>query len=441
MGDLFELLSSNVVDAGEPAARLAPPDRLQFELAIDRWIRAFGMENTAVGLIDINGFSELLARNGQQYANALLCGVAARISEVFRDDRIVGRIGMDTFGVVGHLEEVTHRRLKDVKRNPFLIAGQKNMISVSIGIAQGKECDGTGHALLLAATLAMKSAKVKGYGGHAYYSHEMGLAARRRSELMGLLHAAVQGRDMYLAFQPQLALPPVGLAAIPVGVEALLRWRLSTGEMVPPDVFLPLAEQSGLATSLGYQVISMALETEQRLRAQGFAGLRMAVNVSVPQFRDSAFADTVRQAMTDSGCSPDALELEITESVAGLGEEHLIDVLKELQALGVSIAIDDFGTGYSSLAYINRLPADRLKIDKSFVNSLGVAGPEACIAKTIIGMGHALGLTVLAEGVETEAQLLALQGIGCDEVQGFYFAKPMVEQDLVAWLREQLRTG
>lgn len=434
MGDLFELRTAEQKDG------LLPPDRRQFELAIDRWARVFGVEQTAVGLVDINGFSELLARNGQEYANTLLCGVAMRIAEVFCDECIVGRIGIDTFGVVGHLEEVTHRRLKDVRRHPFIVAGQKSMISVSVSVAQGPECVGTGHELLLAATLAMKSAKVKGYGGHAYYSHEMGVAARRRSELMGLLHAAVQGQDMYLAFQPQLALPTSGLDAVPVGVEALLRWRLSTGEMVPPDVFLPLAEQSELATILGYQVISMALETEQRLRVQGFSGLRMAVNVSIPQFRDSAFVGTVRQAMADSGCSPDALELEITESVAGLGEEHLIDVLKEIRALGVGIAIDDFGTGYSSLAYINRLPADRLKIDKSFVNSLGVAGAEACIARTIIGMGHTLGLKVLAEGVETEDQMVALQEFGCDEVQGFFFAKPMVEQDLLAWLQKQARS-
>lgn len=411
-------------------AVLEEPNRTRFERSIDDYIGKHGAPQTAVGLVDVNCFTEIVAQSGEEHAELLLRSVVRRLCEVFRGECVVGRIGTDTFGVVGGVGEISHTRLEEVRSRPFKVCGQESLVSVSVSIAHAVECEANGHAVLVAAALAMKTAKAKGYGGYAYYSRRLGGEARRRSELLEMLHAAVGRHELFLAYQPQISLEGGRVS----GMEALLRWRLSNGELVSPEVFLPLAEQSGLAVTLGYQVMSWALQAGHRLRRRGFAGLRMAVNVSVPQFRDPEFVNTVERALMETNSNPQELELEITESVAALGEHHLLDVLAEIRKMGVGIAIDDFGTGYSSLAYADRLPADRLKVDRSFIRTLGSGLAESRIAKTIIRMGHELGWRVLAEGVETAEQLEALRRYGCDEVQGFYFAKPMEESALVQWL-------
>lgn len=413
-------------------ARLGTPDRPKFERAIDEYIALHGSGDTAVGLIDIDQFTEISARSGNDYGDTLLLSMAWRLCRLFGNLCLVGRVGTDTFGVVGGTEQITHERLETVGAKPFNIGDQSCVITVSIGVARASECEENGSAVLLAASLAMKTAKANGCGGRAYYSRKLGTEARRRSQLLETLHSAIDKDELFLTFQPQLSLATNQV----VGLEALLRWRLPSGEIVLPDAFLPLVEQSGLAVSLGYQILSWALQVGHRLRAQGFEPLRMAVNVSIPQFRDPEFVATVQRALRETGSLPEHLELEITESVAGLGERHLIDVLTKIRDIGVAIAIDDFGTGYSSLAYVDRLPADRLKVDRSFISSLGSGRAESCIAKTIMSMGRELGWTVLAEGVETSAQVDILRELGCDEVQGFFFGRPMVEADLVTWWRQ-----
>jgi len=395
-----------------------------------------GKEQTSVGLVDIDCFTEISAQCGQEYGETLLCEVVQRLCKTFDGGCVVGRIGTDTFGIVGGTEEICHARLIDLQARPFYMDGQERNVSMAISVAQASECDGSsGRSVLLAATLAMKTARTKGYGGYAHYSRALGSEAQQRSKLKELLQAAVGTDQMFLAFQPQISIRTNQVT----GMEALLRWRLPSGEFVPPDVFVPMAEQSGMAISLGYQVLLWALETGHRLRANGHEGLRMAVNVSITQFRDARFVEAVRLALEETGSLPEHLELEVTESVAWLGEGVLIDVLTDLRTMGITVAIDDFGTGYSSLAYVDRLPADRLKIDRSFIGSLGSVRAESCIVRTIIRLGHDLGWTVLAEGVETREQAEILRKLGCDEVQGFYFARPMIEADLLAWLDGEMR--
>jgi len=219
-----------------------------------------------------------------------------------------------------------------------------------------------------------------------------------------------------------------------IGVEALMRWRAEDGRFVPPDRFIPVAERSGLIVGLGNWVLRIALHALARLRAAGYDRLRMAVNVSAVQFRQPDFLQTVEEALRDTGTNPEALELEITESVAALGFGYVEKLLHQLKSAGIGVAIDDFGTGFSSLSYLDRLPADRLKIDKSFVWALDSQQPGRRIADIVIELGRKLGMNVLAEGVETAAQTSLLRDLGCDDAQGYYFGKPMSLDELLSWL-------
>jgi len=244
------------------------------------------------------------------------------------------------------------------------------------------------------------------------------------------LHRALrQGNQLFTAFQPQIELQTGKL----VGVEALLRWQRTDGSFVSPVQFIPIAEHSSLIISLGDWVLRDALRSIKHIHRHGHADMRVAVNVSVVQLAQPDFLERLDRALAEEQVAPSHLELEITESVTALGIRQVASLLNEIRARGVAIAIDDFGTGFSSLSYLDRLPADRIKIDRSFIQTLDKA-QGARIAEMIVPLGHQLELTVLAEGVETEAQLKALQGLGCDEAQGYLLAQPMPLDEFVAWL-------
>jgi EAL domain-containing protein (putative c-di-GMP-specific phosphodiesterase class I) len=217
-----------------------------------------------------------------------------------------------------------------------------------------------------------------------------------------------------------------------------MRWRDEKGNFIPPDRFIPIAEQSGLINGMGRWVMRSALRTLRRLCDAGWNDLRMAVNVSVVQFQSDDFVESVARAIEDTGVAPVQIELEITESVAMTSAAEVEARLDALKALGVTIAIDDFGTGFSSLSYLDRLPLDRLKIDRSFVNNIGNGEEGARITEMIIGLGHKLDMTLIAEGVEDESQLRLLAALGCQEAQGYLFGKPMGADDLGPWLQEHL---
>jgi EAL domain-containing protein (putative c-di-GMP-specific phosphodiesterase class I) len=214
-----------------------------------------------------------------------------------------------------------------------------------------------------------------------------------------------------------------------IGAEALLRWRTEDGKFVPPDQFIPVAEQSGLMISIGEFVLRTACHQLRVLNDLGYPNFRMSVNVSQVQFRDPAFVRTVKRALADVGISPRNLELEITESMAAEELDFVLRVLNELKTLGVTIAIDDFGTGYSSLSILGQLQLDRLKIDKSFVSE------SAGVAKSIIDIARSLKLDLIAEGVETEQQASDLLSMGCTEAQGYLFSRPLAPPELLTWLK------
>jgi EAL domain-containing protein (putative c-di-GMP-specific phosphodiesterase class I) len=282
--------------------------------------------------------------------------------------------------------------------------------------------------LLKQAYVALKIAKTQHRGDSMFYSDAMGTDATERSTLLRRLREAFESDRLFVVYQPQVLLVNGGI----VGAEALLRWRTEEGKYVPPDQFIPVAEQSGLMISIGEFVLRSACHQLRTLNELGYPDFRMSVNVSQIQFRDPAFVDTVVRALTDAGISPRNLELEITESMAAEELDFVLRVLSELKQLGVTIAIDDFGTGYSSLSILGQLHLDRLKIDKSFVDELT---ESAGVARSIIDIARSLKLELIAEGVETQQQASELLAMGCNEAQGYLFSRPLAPRELLTWLQ------
>jgi EAL domain-containing protein (putative c-di-GMP-specific phosphodiesterase class I) len=281
------------------------------------------------------------------------------------------------------------------------------------------------------ATIALKQAKRQARGQHVVYNADIGELARSRAQLLAALHTAFDRQHLFLMYQPQIDLATGAL----IGLEALMRWRLSDGSLVPPDRFIPVAEQSGLIIQLGAWALQVACEAMQTLIAAGLSPLRMAVNVSMEQFKAPDFFDSVIGALQTSGLDGARLELEITESVAMMGPGRVTEILDKLRAQHIAVSIDDFGTGYSSLSHLEQLPLDRMKIDKAFVQQLGTGG-SGRIAEMIAELGQTLGLRVLAEGIEDRASWDALQAMGCHEGQGFFIARPMELEHLRSWIGE-----
>ncbi len=262
----------------------------------------------------------------------------------------------------------------------------------------------------------------------------MGVEIRERVSLMHALRSGFGRGELFLAYQPQIDLA----SRRPFGAEALLRWRLADGRLVPPDRFIPIAEYSGLIVEIGAWVLREACAELVRLRAAGHRDFTMSINVSQAQFRHPAFVEVLRRALVESGAPPQYVELEITESMAMEDPRHLAEILGEVKRTGVSIAIDDFGTGFSSLSHLQRLQIDRLKIDRTFVSEITESARGSSIAEMVIQLGRNLGLSVIAEGVEDERQAQILSSLGCPLAQGFLFSRPLSPEGLREWLGGQV---
>ncbi len=406
------------------------PNRVAQIEAIDRMGKVSRAQDRVLGLIDIDEFSETIDAFGYLFGDRQLQAVAARLRAALPADVHLARVGGDIFGVYGSRDVVNPASLRSILFEPFENEAGPHTISFSIGFASGAEADDRGAELLRNAAIALKRAKLDGPGNDAYYTAEVGMLTRQRVHLLHDLRAALDNDQLFVVYQPQFDLASGTIC----GIEALVRWRSGTGEAVPLDQFIPVAEQSGLIVDLGAWVLRMALAAQRELADHGYP-LRMAVNVSPVQFRHHAFLRMVRAAVAEAAIDARLLELEITESVALFGWAQTVERMRAIKALGASIAIDDFGTGFSSLSYLARLPTDCLKIDRSFVAALGNRHSGTPIAELVVQLGKQLGMRVLAEGVENPLQLQTLRSLGCHEGQGMAFAPPMEQQDLLHWLR------
>jgi diguanylate cyclase (GGDEF)-like protein len=390
--------------------------------------RAARVPGTIVGalFIDVDGFKHVNDNLGHAAGDRLLATVGQRLQAAVREQDTVGRLGGDEFVVLGEFSdgEVTvdrlADRLTDVLREPIELGEEGRTISItaSVGVAVGRYA--TPDALLRDADLALYAAKAAGKDRYALFDASAKTCVQDRVELQADLSAATQEGQFFLLYQPIFRLPDREL----VGVEALIRWRHPRLDVVvPPDEFISLAEESGLIVPIGRWVLDEACRQAAQWRAQGPA-IPVSVNVSACQLGRDGFVDDVRRALERHGVAPTLLTLEITETVLMRNARAASRHLHEIKALGVSIAIDDFGTGYASLSQLQRLPVDVLKIDRSFVAALDDGPRSRQLLQAILGVGQALSLAVVAEGVEKQSELAAIEEMGCEMCQGFLMGRP-----------------
>jgi diguanylate cyclase (GGDEF)-like protein len=408
------------------------PNRLAFIERLDAMQAQQALAGNAVALIDVDEFAEANDMFGHALGDKLLESIARRLVDALGASCMVARVGGDVFGVLGDESVVQPAVLLPLFEAPFATAGADLRISVSTGLVRLTGYQGTGADLLKDASIAIKRGKIGGQGQVVYFDDAVAHENRRRTRMLADLRHAFQAQELFMAFQPQVELRSGRI----VGVEALMRWPTAVDVMVSPETFIPVAEQSGLIVDLGEWALHQALALSDRLRADGLPPLRVAVNVSLVQFRHAGFLDMLDRALRVHPASAQTLELEITESVALMGSTAIERVLREVKARGVAVVIDDFGTGYSSLSYLDRLPVDRLKIDKSFIRPLAARDPDTRLVEMVIALSHKLGMQVVAEGVETEAQAAVIRALGCDEAQGYLWGRPMTAEYLMRLLAD-----
>lgn len=397
----------------------------------------------AVLFLDLDHFKVINDSLGHAAGDRILKASAARLLGVVGSSDTVARLGGDEFTIV--MEDANDRdAVKGMAEavlaafgEPILTEGHGDIvITPSIGISMFPDHGQVPTDLLKFADAAMYRAKERGRNNFQFYDEAMDAEVRRRATLTAALRRALDREELYLEFQPRQSLFDGRIS----GVEALLRWDSEEFGMIPPATFIPLAEEAGLILPIGEWVLAEACHRLCEWRDRGVLDLSVAVNVSVLQLLRGNLAASVAKALEVSGLPATRLELELTESVVMANAEQTITILRDLKRIGVSIAIDDFGTGYSSLIYLKRLPIDTLKIDKEFVGDLTRDPDDAAITSTIITMAHSLGLTVIAEGVETAEQLRYLRSQGCDEIQGFLLARPMEADACLDFLLKHART-
>jgi diguanylate cyclase (GGDEF)-like protein/PAS domain S-box-containing protein len=409
-------------------------DRLEQALARTRQAACVG-----VLVLDLDRFKVVNDSLGHAAGDQLLCAVAARLTECVRQEATVARLGGDEFAILlSDLADASQavrmaERILQALDTPLRL-GEHTVVTVtSIGMVTSTPTH-TPQDLLRDADVALYRAKTEGRGRYPVFDAAMHAQAMERLELEADLRQALERGEFEVHYQPKVALATGRLA----GLEALVRWRHPQRGLVPPAAFIPLAEESGLIRPIRQWVLEEACRQTRSWREQmPDVALSTSVNLSACQFRQPTLLTDVARALRESGVDPCCIELEMTESAAMEDAETTITMLQQLKALGVHLAIDDFGTGYSSLGYLKRFPVDVLKIDRAFVAGLRRDNADASIVHAVVSLGHALGLMVVAEGVETAEEAHQLHALGCDLGQGYYFAPPLPCEQAEAYIRRQ----
>lgn len=388
-------------------------------------------------VLDLDRFKFVNDSYGHPVGDALLQAVAARLKVAVREGDTVARLGGDEF-VILLADLADTKTAEDVVQKvlsmfiaPFILGEHALHISTSIGVSVFPADGDKGEILLKTADAALYSAKDKGRNGYQFYNRKMGVLVEERAEIEHALHQAMARRELELHYQPKVDLNSGQV----YGMEALLRWRRPEIGLVPPNRFIPLAEETGLIVPIGEWVLRTACAQLSAWHASGFAHLTMAVNVSARQFRQISMPELVREVLADSGVPAECLELELTESLLMQNPDLVVLALKQLKEIGVTLSLDDFGTGYSSLSYLKQFPIDVVKIDQSFIRDVTDSVDGASLTKSIIAMAKSLHMTTVAEGVETEGQLGFLNTNLCDAMQGYYFSRPLPSGEMGALLQ------
>jgi diguanylate cyclase (GGDEF)-like protein/PAS domain S-box-containing protein len=414
------------------------PNRILFDDRLQQAILLAQRHEYRVGVLflDLDRFKHVNDSLGHVIGDRLLQGVAKRLRCNVRRSDTVGRRGGDEFAVL--LSELDTR--EDAGRSaekllaaltvPYQISPHVLHVPASMGLSIYPDDGQDAETLMNNADTAMYHAKQNGRANFKYFKQEMTAGAVERQFIEGSLEAALERHQFSLHYQPKIGL---GTGAI-VGVEALLRWWHPERGFIPPDQFVPIAEDTGMILPIGRWVLGEVCRQSRAWLDDGRPLLPIAVNISALEFRADRFVDTIRELLDTSRLEPQGLELELTESVLMKDGESTIAILQSLKTIGVRLAVDDFGTGYSSLSYLRQFPIDSLKVDRSFVRGILTKSDDAVIVRAVINMGNSMNKRVIAEGVETRDQLDFLTAAGCEEAQGFYFHRPMTAAEFVALL-------
>lgn len=386
--------------------------------------------NHCVALIDLDNFSDINSILDEHYGDSVLKAVSAKLRFLFSDFTLVARLGNDLFGLYGPEQEVNPHNIAKIFTDPLLIDNSEPLrLSATSGLVRITNLDEPAAEIIKNAGAALKQAKRLARGKSIYFQNEQSTAARDRITMLNMLRTSLSEQHLELYYQPLIRLADQKVT----GAECLLRWQTPDGKFIPPDVFIPIAEQSGLMLPIGDWVFKTALNWRKSLQGIVDDQFRVAINVSHAQFAEPDFVERVTHHLKTHQVSGQQVEIELTESIAIENFDLLENKLKQLQALNIHLAMDDFGTGFSSLSVLQRLTLDRLKVDRTFISGQG-DNTDFDMAKTIISMATHLNLKAVAEGIETSEQLQAMLEAGCQYGQGYLFSKPLAEPDFLKWL-------
>jgi diguanylate cyclase (GGDEF)-like protein/PAS domain S-box-containing protein len=417
------------------------PNRSLFYEKLKRTLVRAPLRNWSVALlvIDLDHFKNVNDTRGHAFGDELLCQVSSRLLQCVRIRDTVARMGGDEFGVLLIPRDGQQRaivvadRMRAILRPPFLIKNAEVTVTASVGISVYPDDASDAETLMQYADTAMYQAKSAGRDTFRFFKPRMNTDALARVDLEAALRKAVDNEEFTLHYQPKVQISSGRVC----GLEALLRWHRAGHGLVSPGVFIPVLEDSGLIVPVGRWVIAEACKQIKTWHTSSIGPMAVAVNVASRQFVEGDLEREVTDALADHGIAADLLELELTESSLMANTESAVKILQKLKALGVAVSIDDFGTGYSSLAYLRRFAFDKLKIDIAFIRGITTDAEDAAIVLAIIRMAHTLKLEVIAEGVETAEQLDFLKTHHCDQMQGYYFSRPLPVEELEAVLNVQ----
>ncbi|CAM3156199.1 EAL domain-containing protein [Janthinobacterium lividum] len=396
-------------------------------------------EKVGVLFVDLDRFKHVNDALGHHVGDALLQSVSKRLLQLVREGDTVSRLGGDEFVVIlngigdaASIAALIDTRLIPAMRQPHQVEGNELYVSCSVGVAIYPDHGGDMDTLMRHADAAMYQAKSGGRDHARMFTPQMQEQQLQQLHLESDLRHAIERQELVLYYQPRIDAKSSRLN----GVESLIRWQHPQHGLIAPDSFIPAAEESGLIVSIGAWVIREACRQQVAWREAGAGDIAVSINLSAIQLKSGGLVATLREVLREFPVTPGQIEFELTESILMDNVDDTIATLHAIKALGFALSIDDFGTGYSSLNYLCRFPLDKLKIDMSFVQDIHGSPQNLAVTKTIIGLGHTLGLTVTAEGVESAADADVLRHAGCDELQGYYFARPMPQAHFMAWLAQ-----
>ena len=413
--------------------RVLLQDRLSKALAR---ARRYG-EKVALLFLDLDQFKNINDSLGHAVGDIFLQSVGERLKKWGRDQDTVARIGGDEFLImVTDVKDipdaaVAAERLMETMSSSFVVQDRSISIGCSLGISIFPDHGTDPETLIMHADSAMYCAKDSGRNNFRFFTEDMNTQAMERLTLESGLRLALDKNQLFLMYQPQMEIATKKI----IGMEALLRWQHPELGLVPPDKFIRIAENSGMILPIGEWVLTTACRQAMKWQLEGLSAVSVAVNVSAVQIRQKGFCALVKRILQETGLAPQYLELELTESLLLANADLVLSVVHELAVIGLSLAIDDFGTGYSSFSYLKQFRASKLKIDRSFISEVAVKASDAAITAAIISMAKSLNLKVIAEGVEDEAQMSFLRSHQCDEIQGYYFSKPLTSAEAAGKLR------